>query len=188
MAFVEKSDGFTLIELLLVMGVASALIVMGGALAGKFTKRHSTDNITRTISSSLQLIRIKSAKEGVDYLTDLTFDSSQKTLTIAIQRGNSNKGKSSCTTCYSPETSETIQIKDSGLSINPATQKVDFNPNGTVVDSNGNIITQPIIVTIQPTDGGDGKRCGTVTVPPLGRISVVEGNWNSSTSSCSAVY
>lgn len=188
MASMEKRDGFTLIELLIVIGVAGVLLALGGTLAGNFAKRHSTDNVTRTISSSLQLIKIKSAREGVDYLTTLTFDSSQKTLTVAIQRGNSNRGKSSCTSCYSLETSQTMRIKDPGITINPASQTLDFNPNGTVVDSNGNLITQPITVTIQPTDGGDGKRCGIVTVLPIGRISIVEGNWKSSSSTCTPVY
>lgn len=188
MTFIKKRDGFTLIELLVVIGVMGILLALGGTLAGSFAKRHSTDNITRTISSSLQLVKLKSARQGVDYLAQLTFDSSMNTLTIATQRGNTNRGNSSCTTCYSTETSETISVKNAAITINPGSQTFDFDPNGTVVDSNGNVQSQPIIVMIQPTDGGNGKRCGTVTVLPIGRISVIEGNWNSSSSSCSPVY
>ncbi len=188
MAFMVKKDGFTLIEILVVIGFVSILTVLGGTIAGKFAKRHSTDNITRTISSSLQLVKLKSAKQGVDYLAKLTFDSSKNLLTIETHRGNTNRGKSSCTSCYSPETSQTIQVKNPGVTVNPASQTFDFDPDGTVVDPNGNIQLQPIIVTIQPTDGVNGKRCGRVTVLPIGRISVIEGTWNSSSSSCTPVY
>jgi Tfp pilus assembly protein FimT len=177
MAFMDKRDGFSVIELLFIMGVASILMVMGGILAGKFAKRHSTDSVTRTISSSLQLIKLKSAKQGLEYQAVLTFDSTAKTLTIVTQKGNSNR--STCSTCYVTESSQIISVKQ--VTLSPTSKTFNFNPDGTVGGASGTI-------NIQPASGNNGERCGQVVVSPFGRISIVEGNWNSSSSSCSPVY
>ena len=177
MAFLEKRDGFSLIEMLIIVGVASALIVMGGAIAGKFANRHSTDTITRTISSSLQLMRLKAAKQGVEYQVVLTFDPTAKTLTVVTQRGNSNRG--TCSTCYVTESSETISVKQ--VTLSPTNQTYNFNPDGTLGGASGTF-------NIKPASGNNGERCGKVVVSPFGRISIVEGSWNSSSSSCSPVY
>ncbi|MER3446115.1 MAG: hypothetical protein C4291_04425 [Candidatus Dadabacteria bacterium] len=177
MASMEKGDGFSVVEILFVMGVTSALIILGGVLAGKFYKRHSTDNVTRTISSSLQLIKLKSARQGLEYQVVLTFDSTAKTLTIVTQRGNSNRG--TCSSCYITESSQIIDVKQ--VTLSPASKTFNFNPAGTLGGASGT-------VNIQPASGKNGERCGQVVVSPFGRISIVEGNWKSSSSSCSPVY
>jgi prepilin-type N-terminal cleavage/methylation domain-containing protein len=177
MTFMKKRDGFTLVELLVVIGVAGVLLAIGGTLATKFVARHSTDNVTRTISSTLQLMKLKAAREGVEYQAILTFDSSKNTLTIVTQKGNSNRGS----TNYTDEASQIINLSDSKVTINPANKTYNFNPDGTLGGASGT-------VNINPADGAGGKRCGKVVVSPFGRISVVEGTWKSSSSSCSPVY
>ncbi len=179
MASMDKRDGFTLIELLMVIGVAGVLLALGGALASKFAARHSTDNVTRTISSTLQLMKLKAAREGVEYQAILTFDSSNGTLTIVTQRGNSNRG--TCSTCYVTETSQTIGLSNARVTINPASKTFNFNPDGTLGGASGT-------VNVQPASGKNGSRCGQVVVNPFGRIRIVEGNWSSSSSTCTPVY
>jgi Tfp pilus assembly protein FimT len=178
MVLVEKRDGFSVIEILIIIGVATLLMALGGSLAGKFATRHSTDFITRTISSSLQIIKLKAVRQGVEYQAVLTFDPTAKTLTLVTQRGNSNRG--TCSSCYVTEASQTVSVKQL-VTLSPTTKTFNFNPDGTLGGASGT-------VNIQPASGKDGDRCGRVIVSPFGRISIVEGNWNSSISSCSAVY
>jgi prepilin-type N-terminal cleavage/methylation domain-containing protein len=168
MVFIKKRDGFTLIEALIVVTVIGILIAMGGTLAGKFASRRQADNITGNISSTLQLTKLKALRQGVEYQAVLTFDPTERTLTIETERGNSNRGSSS----YIQETSQTIKVKE-GYVLNPASKTYNFNPNGTLGGASGT-------VDIKPSSGEKGERCGKIVVSPFGRIRVIQGNWDPS--------
>ncbi len=179
MGFIEKREGFSLIELLVVIAFLSILILMAGVLSVKFAARHSTDDVTRTISSTLQLIKLKASKQGVEYQAVLTFTSSKNTLTVVTQRGNSNRGPFPTPPA---ETSQIINVQ--GIVLSPASQTYIFNPDGTLPPASGTITT-----SIQPADGQGGKRCGQVVVTQFGRISIIEGGWNPSGSgTCTPAY
>ncbi len=45
------------------------LVAMGGTLAAIFAIRKSVDSITGDISSSLQITKLKAARQGVEYRT-----------------------------------------------------------------------------------------------------------------------
>jgi Tfp pilus assembly protein FimT len=177
MGFMERREGLSLIELLVVMSFISILVLMAGVLSARFAARHSTDDVTRTISSTLQLIKLKASRQGVEYQAVLTFTSSKNTLTVVTQRGNSNRG--TCSTCYVTETSQIINVQ--GIALSPASQTYNFNPDGTLGAASGTI-------KIMPSDGVGGKRCGKVIVSPFGRIRIIEGSWDPSANDCNPAY
>jgi len=191
MRLIEKRDGFSIIEALVVLGVIGILIAMGGSLAVKFSIRKSVDRITGDISSSVQIAKLKAARQGVEYRTlfascgedldttdpncfvcpDYTdYIAGDETLTIIRERGNSNNAS----TNWCVET--TIRDKiPSVITLDLATMDADpyryvFNPNNTLGGSSGT-------VDIKPTSPGRGKRCGKIVVSPFGRIRVIQGNW-----------
>ncbi|HEX3036937.1 MAG TPA: prepilin-type N-terminal cleavage/methylation domain-containing protein [Thermodesulfobacteriota bacterium] len=175
MTFISKKDGFSLIELLVIVGIIGILLAMGGIFSAKYANRRSVDRVTTTISSTLQLVKLKAGRQGLEYQAVLTYDPTAETLTVVTERGNSNRGS----TNYEEETSQTIEVVD-GITISPTNRTFNFNPNGTLGGASGTI-------NVTPTSGEDRERCGRVVVSPFGRISVIQGNWNSSGSgSCEA--
>jgi Tfp pilus assembly protein FimT len=164
-----KEDGLNIIEVLIVAGMISILVVMTGSMASRFFAYRKVDNITRTISSTLQIAKLKSAKRGVEYQAVITYDNSNRSLTIAMQIGDSNRGSDN----YTTETSQRLHVSD-GIMITPSNKIMNFNPNGTLGGSSGSI-------TIRPSDGAKIKRCGRIVVTPFGRIRVLQGNWDGTT-------
>ncbi len=171
---IEKREGFNLIEVLLVMAIIGTLLALAGTLSGKFADRRAVDRLTSNISSTLQLMKLKALRHGLEYEAVFTFDPGQKTLSIVTQRGNSNRGSDA----YQEETSQTIRVKE-GVIITPPNRRYNFNPNGTLGGVSGT-------VTIRPTSKNI-KRCGRIVVSPFGRIRVVQGNWDQAASVCNPV-
>lgn len=161
--------GFNIVELLVVAGLISMMVVIGGSLATRFFVNRKVDNITRTISSSLQLAKLKSVRHGVEYQAVINYDNSRKSLTIETQIGDSNRGSEK----YTTETSLKLNLSD-GIIITPSGKIINFNPNGTLGASSGSI-------TIRPSDGSKLMRCGRIVVTPFGRIRVIVGNWDGTT-------
>ena len=65
--------------------------------------------------------------------------------------------------------------------------RFNFSPNGTLVDDTGAILAQQIDIGVEPSTGAKIRRCGRVTVTPLGRIGIVEGNWDQGASVCNPI-
>jgi Tfp pilus assembly protein FimT len=168
MTLIDKRDGLTLIEILIILAVIGVLLAMGGSLASKFASYRSVDRVTTSISSTLQFVKLKAARQGLEYQAVLTFDPDAETLTIVTQRGNSNRGSDN----YEDETSLTISVVN-GVTVSPVNRTINFNPNGTLGGASGTI-------RITPSTDTKIKRCGRVVVSPFGRIRVVQGNWKSS--------
>ena len=190
MRLIEKRDGFTIVEALLVLGVISILIAMGGSLAANFSIRKSVDRITGDISSSVQIAKLKAARQGVEYRTlfascadlDTTdsncsvcsyytdYSAGDKTLTIMRERGNSNNASTNW--CVEATTRDKIPsvITLDLESLDPNPKRYVFNPNNTLGGSSGTL-------KIKPTSAERGKRCGKVVISPFGRIRVIQGNW-----------
>jgi Tfp pilus assembly protein FimT len=163
-----NSIGFTLIEALIVAGVMALLVVIAGAAVSRYSLNRKVDSITKTISSTLLIAKLKSARYGVEYQAVITYDDSNKILSIEMQRGDSNRGS----TIYKSEISQSLNILG-GIKITPKSKAINFNPNGTLGASSGTI-------NIRPTDDANTKRCGKVVVTPFGRIRVLQGNWDGS--------
>lgn len=179
MTSIGKRDGFSLIELLVIVGIIGVLLAMGGIFSAQYANRRSVDRVTTTISSTLQLVKLKAGRQGLEYRAVLTYDPTEETLTIVTRRGDSNRGSAS----YQDETSQTIQVVNS-VTISPANKTFDFNPNGTLGGPPNGAGT----INISPTSGENRERCGRVVVSPFGRISVIQGNWDSSGSGSCESY
>jgi len=160
-----SEDGFNIVEVLIVAGMISMLAVIAGSMASRFSINRKVDNITRTISSTLQIAKLKSARRGVEYQAVMSYDESDNSLTITMQIGDSNRRSDN----YTTETSQKLNVL-SGITITPSKKIINFNPNGTLGGSSGSI-------TIKPTDDTKIKRCGRIIVTPFGRIRVLHGNW-----------
>ena len=164
-----EENGLNIIEVLVVAGMISALVVITGSIASRFFANRRVDNITRTISSTLQIAKLKSARRGVEYQAVVSYDASNESLTIATQIGDSNRRSDK----YTTETSQKLHVSN-GIEITPSHKIMNFNPNGTLGGSSGSI-------TIRPSDGTKISRCGRIVVTPFGRIRVVQGNWEGTT-------
>src|SRR3990170_7598333 len=198
MRLIEKRDGFSIMEVLVVLGVIGILIAMGGSLAVNFSIRKSVDRITGDISSSLQIAKLKAARQGVEYRTlfascaeDLDtsdpkcfkcpdsdyvdYIPGDQTLTIMRERGNSNNGTPDDGWCVETTTRDKMP---SELTLDLTTMDDDpyryvFNPNGTLGGTSGTIDIKPTGISSE----NRGKRCGKIVVSPFGRIRAFQGNW-----------
>src|SRR3989337_3390372 len=200
MRLIEKRDGFSIMEALLVLGVISILVAMGGSLAANYSIRKSVDRITGDISSTLQITKLKAARQGVEYRTlfascaeDLVasdpdskclkcpysdyvdYSPGDKTLTIMRERGNSNNGTPDDGWCVETTTRDKMP---SEITLDLSTMDDDpyryvFNPNGTLGGTSGTIDIKPTGISSE----NRGKRCGKIVVSPFGRIRVIQGNW-----------
>src|SRR3989337_4133792 len=184
MRLIEKRDGFSIMEALVVLGVISILVAMGGSLAVNFSIRKSVDRITGDISSTLQITKLKAARQGVEYRTlfascaeDLVasdpdckcfkcpdsdyvdYSPGDKTLTIMRERGNSNNGTPDDGWCVEATTKDKMP---SEITLDLSTMHDDpyryvFNPDGTLGGTSGTL-------NVKPTSPGRGKRCGKIVV------------------------
>ena len=202
MRLIEKRDGFSIVEALVVLGVIGILVAMGGSLAANYSIRKSVDRITGDISSSLQIAKLKAARQGVEYRTlfascaDLDTDDPNcfvcsdyddyiavppdETLTIIRERGNSNIGSTSW--CVESNVTGKIPSKItldlSSLQDEP--MRYSFNPDGTLGAESGT-------VNINPTSDVKGQRCGRIVVTPFGRIRAIQGNWDAASDTCKPI-
>ena len=191
--------GYSVIEALIVAGVISLTAIMSGMLASKFFMSRAIDDITQNITSSIQVAKMKSARQGVEYRavfascadpdnTDLDcpvcddyddYEEGDQTMTFTIERGDSNKGS----TKWCVESTNTKKISDHmdmdmTLMSENDPYRLSFNPSGFVVDSTGTPIAGTETISIHPSAEADVRRCGSVELSSLGRISVIHGNWD----------
>lgn len=172
MDFIKKKEGITMIEVVIVSVIIGVVIAVSGTISAKLADRRSVDRITMNMSSTLQIMKLKALRHGLEHQADFGFDLGKKTLTIKTWRGNSNRGSNE----YENETSQTIRVEE-GLTITPPNKTYNFNPNGTLGGTSGT-------VTIRPTTKNI-TRCGRIVVSPFGRIRVIQGNWDGT--NCNAV-
>jgi len=194
--------GFTLIELIVVAGIAAIVIGIGSfAITSKFAMRRSVDQVGEKINASLQIAKVRAARQGVEYCTVLSFDSNEHILTIETKRGDSNVGS----TDYFPLEPESIQnlkvlsdyniIFSNNGEIIPSNIQIKFDPEGVIEDvkedcsdkdeipppANVSIAIDPIVTSSQIF------KCGEVAVSSLGRISFTIGNYNDTDKECKPI-
>ena len=110
MNFIKREEGLSMIEILIVTGVMLVIIVIAGSMSGRFAARRSVDNMSRNLSSTLQLAKLNAVRQGVEYRAVLAscdqldnadpdcpvcdayndYNAGDDTITIAIERGDSN--------------------------------------------------------------------------------------------------
>lgn len=176
----KNIKGLTLIETLVVIGVISVLLAIGGAMASRFASMQSIDNISHKISSTLNLVKLQSSRQGVQFQAVLSYDSSENILTIETQRGDSNRNSNNFTSL----TTEQIRVLDNYEILRNNTvlteTEIRFNPNNTAGGA-GSIV-------IRPTIDANINKCGTIVVTPFGRVRSIIGNWDPEQQQCSAIY
>jgi Tfp pilus assembly protein FimT len=153
----------TVIEALIVAGVISLLAGIAGLTVSRGYTRRTINVSARTISSSLQRAKLKSARDGVEYravfsrcdddvvdpdtgckvCNDYTdFAAGDDRLTISLERGNSNKGSTKWCIVSSQTKKMTksfnLNMTDLGET-DP--RRSAFSPKGFMVDQNGEPVT-----------------------------------------------
>jgi Tfp pilus assembly major pilin PilA len=199
----------TIIEALIVASVISLLAGIAGLMVSRFTVSRSINDITRNISSTLQMAKMKSARDGVEYRAVFSqcddiddtdpnckfcnnyndFALGDDTLTITLERGNSNRGSDK----WCIVSSQTKKI-NKNFNLNMADMgetdplRCGFGPKGFMVDQNGEPVTtdpepdtdlETVSMLVTPTVTSRVNTCGIVELSPsLGRVDVVRGNWD----------
>ncbi|MGB7293455.1 MAG: hypothetical protein WBD99_14885 [Thermodesulfobacteriota bacterium] len=201
----------TVIEALIVAGVISLLAGIAGLMVSKFNTSRTINDITRNISATLQMAKLKSARDGVEYRAVFSrcddgaiddtdpdckfcnnytdFALGDDSLTITLERGNSNRGSDK----WCIVSSQTKKM-NSNFNLNMTDMgetdplRCGFGPKGFMVDQNGEPITtdpapdadqETVSMLLTPTGTSRVNTCGIVELSPsLGRINVVRGNWD----------
>jgi type II secretory pathway pseudopilin PulG len=191
-----------MVELLVVMTVMVIVLALGSSfLSGMSVLRRSVDETTNNISSLLQIGKLKSARDGVEYRVVFAgcdnvndsddncavcaspasyagYEEGDKTLTIMFERGDSNRG--STTWCI--ESSHTRKFRgdlvftasdNMGDEDDPA--GFTFLPTGMRRDFLDDADNE--VITISPAGDSRIDKCGVIMVSPSGNISVNEGKW-----------
>ncbi len=205
----ETQRGMTIVEALIVAGVIALLASIAGLMVSRFNASRSINDIAREISATLQMAKLKSARDGVEYRavfsrcdgiddTDPTckfctnytdFALGDDTLTITLERGNSNRGSDK----WCIISSQTKKMnKNFNLNMTDLEEtdplRFGFGPKGFMVDQDGEPVTtdpapdadlEKVSMLVTPTVTSRAHTCGVVELSPsLGRIDVVRGNWD----------
>lgn len=203
----QKSEGFSLIEVLAVITVMTVIIVMGSSyFSGKFALRRSVDDITNNVASMLQMGKLKSVRDGVEYrvvLADCTnvdetdpdcpicntydeYQAGDENLTLILERGDSNTG--SATWCMQSTHTKRFQsdlnlVASANLAQPGNPLNFSFVPKGLRRDFLNDANDE--ILTIRPTVDSKIDKCGQIEVSPVGGVAVIEGRWNGT--QCNAI-
>ena len=159
----ETQKGMTIVEALIVAGVIALLAGISGLTVSRFNTSRSINDIAREISSTLQMARLKSARDGVEYravfsrcstaiddtdpnckfcnnYTDFALGDDR--LTISLERGNSNRGSDKWC-IISSQTKKMNTNFNLNMSDMAETDplRFGFGPKGFMVDQNGEPVT-----------------------------------------------
>jgi len=178
MKIFKKKKGFTVIEVLVAAGIIAILVIMAGALSSKFALRRSVDQVAFKITSSLNLVKLQAARNGVQYQAELSYDTTGNKLKIETKMGDSNRFSDFAD--ISPSSTEQITML-TDYEIIPSNTSVQFNPNQTVGGS-GTIQIKPRNVNAVV------DKCGVIVISPFGRIRTVTGHWDFGTSECKPIF
>ena len=161
----ETQRGMTIVEALIVAGVIALLAGIAGLMVSRFNTSRSINDIAREISATLQMAKMKSARDGVEYRAvfsrcdninnadpnckfcesdaDYTdFALGDDRLTITLERGNSNRGYTKWC-IVSSQTKKMNQNFNVNMTDMGETDplRCGFGPKGFMVDEDGEPVT-----------------------------------------------
>jgi prepilin-type N-terminal cleavage/methylation domain-containing protein len=194
--------GFTIVEILVVMSVMVIVLAVGSSFFSSMSVlRRSVDETTNNISSLLQIGKLRSARDGVEYRVVFAgcgnvddsdadcpvcaslasyegYQEGDDILTVTFERGDSNRGS----TMWCIQSSHTRKFRSDlvftasdNLGEEDGPPSFTFLPTGMRRDFLED--TEDEIVTISPVNDSRIDKCGVITVSPSGNISVNEGKW-----------
>ena len=201
----RNTYGFSLIEVMVVITVMITVLALGTSyITGKSAQRRSVDGVTNNISSMLQLGKLKSVRDGVEYRvvfarcddidesdpdcpfckTDadyVEYQDGDKEVSLILERGDSNL--SSTFWCIQSAHSKKFQsdltlVASANLGQAGEPLNFTFVPNGMRRDFGTDAGSETL--TIRPANDSKVENCGQLSVSPTGGIAVAEGKWNGS--------
>lgn len=176
----NNQNGFSVIELLIVIGMISVILGISISISSKIFQRRSVDNITHQITSFLNLVKLQSARQGLEYQVTLDYNNLNNTLTLINERGDSNINSAN----YQELSSHQISLPENYIITLPrgrVTHSFNFNPNGTLGGASGSIRIRPAAIPTRIT------KCGRIVVSPFGRIRTVIGRWDFNNNRCEGI-
>lgn len=198
----DNERGFTVIEVMVVATVMAIILAIGASsLSGMSVLRYSVDETTNNIASLLQLGKLQSVRDGVEYrlvfaecgninesepecprctsnASYTAYAPGDESLAFTLERGDSNRGsevwciQSSYTRKFR---SDLNLISSANMTEDGAPLNFTFVPNGMRRDFLDDVEDE--VITIRPTNDSKIDKCGRITVTPMGGINVVEGKW-----------
>ena len=201
MRLFRNSEGFSLIEVLVVISIMVIVLAIGSSyITGNFAKRRSVDEVTNNIASLLQLGKLKSVRDGVEYRVvfakcddcprcndiDETnpsgvdydeYEPGDKEISLILEMGDSNiDSKKWCIqSAHTKRFQSDLGVDSENLADPDNPLNFTFVPNGMRRDFRNNINNETL--TIKPANGSKIENCGQIQVSPTGGIAVIEGKW-----------
>lgn len=195
----KKEDGFTIVEILVVASVMVIILAIGASsLSGMSMFRRSVDETTNNIASLLQIGKLHSMRNGVEYrlvfaeCTDIDesepacprcdtytdYSPGDEFIAFTLERGDSNRGSE--TWCIQSSYTrkfrgDLVFTSSDNMGEVGEPDGFTFLPTGMRRDFLDD--TDDELVTISPASGSRIDKCGVVSVSPSGSISVNEGKW-----------
>lgn len=198
----RNTRGFSLIEVMVVITVMVTVLAIGTSyITGKSAQRRSVDGVTNNISSMLQLGKLKSVRDGVEYRVVLArcdnindsdpdcpqcdsydqYQAGDEDVSLILERGDSNL--SSTVWCIQSAHSKKFQSDltlVASVNLGQAGEPLNFTfvPNGMRRDFGTDAGSETL--TIRPANDSKVENCGQLSVSPAGGITAAEGKWNGS--------
>ncbi len=194
----KGNAGYNIIEVLVVVTVAAIVFVIGASsLSSKFAVRRSVDELTNNIGSTLQLIKLQSARTGAEHRIVLAgcdtiddedpdcpicesyngYSEGDGEFSIIVERGDSNRQSG----VWCIQSTQTKKISpDLALAASPNVAndpfRISFLPTGMRSDFRTDGLVESF--TLIPEADRNVDRCGQVEVTPSGGIRIIEGRWD----------
>lgn len=193
-----RNRGFSAVEMLVVTTIIAIIIAASASyLSSSVALRRSVDDITANIATTLQLIKLRSGRSGVEYRavfakctevddtdpdclicnTYSEYSEGDEEISIIVERGDSNRG--SATWCMQTRQTKKFRhdldlVASANLSTGPL--RISFIPMGLRSDFRTDANNETL--SIEPAEGAPVDKCGRVDVTPVGGISIVHGRWS----------
>jgi prepilin-type N-terminal cleavage/methylation domain-containing protein len=201
----KQNRGFSIVELLIVTSVVAILLVASSSyFSSNIALRRSVDNITANVATTLQLVKLNAARQGVEFravfsnCTDVNetdpgclrcntysdYSEGDEEINIIVERGDSNRNSGNW--CIQSEQIKEFQldidfVASGNMSGGPLA--VSFLPTGLRSDFRDDPADETL--SIEPLEGAPVDKCGIVQVTAVGGIRVVHGRWDGTT--CNAI-
>lgn len=206
MEYLKKKDGFNIVELLVVLSISVLVLYVGASsFSDSIALRRSVDELTNSIGSSINLIKIQSSRQGVEYrlvLSDCTsvdssdpdceicntyedYQSGDPDVVLIIERGDSNVGSGVwCMEEFQRKNMLTIGanlVMSANIDTGPI--NVSVAPSGMRSDFRNDLNVESLSVI--PGGGAKVDKCGVVELTTAGALRTIQGRWDGSV--CNAI-